>query len=353
MHSIFEEIHIQQKQNLPFVIYRKPDSKNIVGIFQQDDHLYFSDNLREKAFVFAPFSGLPIIFPLDKSRVKYNSVYFKNTFKINESNVENLFSETEKNQFKELVQKCIAVINEGVFNKIVISRKEVIKLNEFDLEKVFQKVLYKYPNAFCYCWSHPKVGMWIGATPEKLFSAKENSFQTMSLAGTQSYKGTENVVWKSKERNEQEYVTKFILNQLKKEVDSITKSDSYTTRAGNLLHLRTDIQGELKPNSELKKCIDILHPTPAVCGLPKDLAKVFIEENEGYNREFYTGYLGEINYDFNTNVMATNLFVNLRCMKITNHQANIFVGCGITKDSNPEAEWEETVNKSKTMKQVL
>lgn len=143
------------------------------------------------------------------------------------------------------------------------------------------------------------------------------------------------------------------MSQLKKEVEIITASDSYTIRAGNLLHLRTDVQGELKPNTELKKCIDILHPTPAVCGLPKDLAKVFIEENEGYNREFYTGYLGEINYDFNTNEIATNLFVNLRCMKIVNQQATIFVGCGITKDSDPDAEWEETVNKSKIMRQVL
>lgn len=353
MHSIFEEIHIQQKQNLPFVIYRKPDSKSIVGIFQQDDHLYFSESLKEAAFVFAPFSGLPIIFPLDKSRVKYNSVYFKNTFTIDESEVENTFLESEKNQFKELVESCIAVINGGAFSKIVISRKEVIDLSEFNLQKVFEKVMYKYPNAFCYCWFHPKVGMWMGATPEKLFSAKENSFQTMSLAGTQPYKGTEDVVWKTKERSEQEYVTNFILNQLKKEVETITASDCYTTRAGNLLHLRTDIQGTLKPNSELKKTIDILHPTPAVCGLPKALAKVFIEENEGYNREFYTGYLGELNYDFNTNEIATNLFVNLRCMKIVNHQAYVFVGCGITKDSIPEAEWEETVNKSKIMRQVL
>lgn len=207
MHSIFEEVHIQQKQNLPFVIYRKPDSKNIVGIFQQDDHLYFSDSLKEKAFVFAPFSGLPIIFPLDKCKVKYNSVYFKNTFKINETEIENSFLETEKNQFKELVKRCVSVINEGVFSKIVLSRNEIINLDEFDLEKVFEQVLYKYPNAFCYCWFHPKIGMWIGATPEKLFSAKENSFQTMSLAGTQSYKGTEDVVWKNKERKEQEYVT--------------------------------------------------------------------------------------------------------------------------------------------------
>ena len=353
MHSIFEEIHIQQKQNLPFVIYRKPDIKTIVGVFQEDDHLYFSESLKEKAFVFTPFSGLPVIFPLDKCRVKYNSVYFKNAFEVNENKIENSFLEAEKNHFKELVKNGVTLINDGVFDKIVFSRKQIINLDTFNLEKVFEQVLYKYPNAFCYCWFHPKIGMWIGASPEKLFSAKEATFQTMSLAGTQPYKGTEDVVWKNKERKEQEYVTSFILNQLKKEVETITASDCYTTRAGNLLHLRTDIQGTLKPNSELKKTIDILHPTPAVCGLPKDLAKVYIEENEGYNREFYTGYLGEINHDFNTNEIATNLFVNLRCMKIVNQQAHIFVGCGITKESDPDAEWEETVNKSKIMRQVL
>jgi len=96
-----------------------------------------------------------------------------------------------------------------------------------------------------------------------------------------------------------------------------------------------------------------LHPTPAVCGLPKKITKDFILNNEGYNREYYSGFLGEINKDFVSKENNTDLFVNLRCMQITDNKAFIYVGGGITKDSIPENEWKETVNKSMTIKKVL
>src|SRR5690606_16197073 len=119
----------------------------------------------------------------------------------------------------------------------------------------------------------------------------------------------------------------------------------------------------------LKNLIAALHPTPAVCGLPKIEAREFILKNENYDREFYTGFLGEINMPqevrrssnrrnqenqaYSSIVPKTSLFVNLRCMKLTEDSVEIFVGGGITKESIPEAEWEETQNKAGTMKAVL
>ncbi len=97
-----------------------------------------------------------------------------------------------------------------------------------------------------------------------------------------------------------------------------------------------------------------LHPTPAVCGLPKEAAKQFILENESYHRKFYTGFLGELNIDFKTfKKEYSDLFVNLRCMDIENNAATLYVGCGITKDSIPEMEFMETVNKSMTIRKVV
>jgi len=95
-----------------------------------------------------------------------------------------------------------------------------------------------------------------------------------------------------------------------------------------------------------------LHPTPAVCGLPKNEAKSFILENENYDRKYYTGFLGELNSDVN-GINTSSLYVNLRCMEIAKDEAIIYVGGGITKDSIPEKEWEETVRKTATMKKVL
>jgi isochorismate synthase len=351
MKSIFEKVKIQQKLNLPFVVYRKPNSKTLIGIFQKDDHLYFTEDFKKEAFVFAPFSGFPVIFPLEKSEVKFNTVYFDH--EITDHDCLTNENPIERESFIKLVQKGVEVIKDGIFNKLVLSRTEAVHLSAFDLETVFERILHHYNHAFCYCWFHPKVGMWMGASPEKLFSAKEYKFQTMALAGTQPYAGTDVVFWKNKEREEQEFVTDFIVEKLKQESSEVSVSEAYTTRAGSLLHLRTDIEGVLHEDANLKNVIDILHPTPAVCGLPKDLAKAFIEASEGYDREFYAGYLGEMNYDYTTNEKSTDLYVNLRCMKIEHHTAHLFVGCGITRDSNPEAEWKETVNKTKTMKKIL
>jgi isochorismate synthase len=352
MKSIFERVNIQQKLNLPFVIYRKPNSKTFTGVFQENDHLYFCENLNEKGFVFAPFSGVPIYFPLHKSEVKYNSVYFDQNIIIPDIE-EKLNSEVGKNEFTNLVKDAVEVIQQGIFEKIVLSRKEEILVPDFNLESTFQKILYQYTNAFCYCWYHPKIGMWMGATPETLFKANESKFETMSLAGTQVFNPDKDIIWKAKERKEQEFVTRYIISKLKNEVSDIQFSDPYTSQAGNLVHLRSDIVGNLKPEATLKKIISILHPTPAVCGLPKDLAKAYIETTEGYNREFYTGFLGELMHDFNTNENQTNLYVNLRCMKINMNIIQLFIGCGITAKSDPELEWMETVNKSLTMKKML
>mgnify|MGYP003608069363 CR=1 FL=1 len=135
----------------------------------------------------------------------------------------------------------------------------------------------------------------MGATPERLLKSTNTIFHTMSLAGTQKNKGEKDVVWEKKEMEEQQFVTDFILNNLKELTSEVSVSSPYTAKAGTLAHIKTDIEGVINDNSSLKEIVSVLHPTPAVCGLPKETAKDFIIENEGYEREYYTGFLGELN----------------------------------------------------------
>ncbi|HSQ47717.1 MAG TPA: chorismate-binding protein, partial [Lutibacter sp.] len=159
---------------------------------------------------------------------------------------------------------------------------------------------------------------------------------------------TVEVVWQNKEKQEQQYVTDFMAENLKESVESLDITAPFTVQAGNLVHIRTDISGKLKSAESIENLIKILHPTPAVCGLPKDVAAAFIMENEGYHRAYYSGFLGALN-----NNESTNLFVNLRCMQLENKHVSLYVGGGITAESIPENEWEETVSKSQVMKKVL
>lgn len=340
------------EKQLPFVMYCKPGEHRLSALFQNGDVSYFAEDFSEAGFIFAPFSGTEyLLIPENKSEKADADVIISNTEMpaISESE-ENPYART---YFEALVKKGIEAIERGQFAKVVLSRKEIVELQDSDSISIFRKLLDAYPTAFRYFWFHPETGIWMGATPERLLEAAESRFSTVALAGTQKFEGSENVTWAEKEKTEQQFVTDFISESLKNNTSELKISDPYTAKAGNLLHIKTDIQGTLHQDAALKQVIEILHPTPAVCGFPKDKAREFILANEGYDREFYSGFLGELNMPSKTDKKYTDLYVNLRCMQIKNSIANLYVGCGITKDSDPEKEYFETVNKSMTMKKVI
>lgn len=360
--KIFDKIPDFYAKELPFVVYRKPNSTSISGFFMQDTSLFYTQNFSEKGFVFAPFNEdeKSILFPLDKAEFMQEEESILNSFINKNKNI--IVNELAKEKHIKLVEKAIDEINNNELEKVVISRKEPVKITDFNLLETYKKLLQNYKNAFVYVWFHPKIGLWFGATPETLLEINNASFKTMSLAGTQVAEkeiesGSEyqkKTTWKSKELEEQQLVTNFIENQLKGISSNLKIDKTETIQAGSLLHLRTKVTGKLNRNSALKSLIRALHPTPAVCGLPREKAKKFILENEKYHRGFYTGFLGEINIqNSELDNRISHLFVNLRCMEICENKANIFVGGGITKDSNAKKEWEETVSKTVTMKGVL
>lgn len=370
LESFFERIATQYENTLPFVAYQKPNSTVIKALFQNDDELYSANTFMESGFVFSPFDANEdsILMPLSKSeQIEAGKVFMSENqcdIKYREVSLE------EKSKHIHLIDKGIKAIHSGQFTKVVLSRMETVPLLETKPFSIFKRLLNIYPSAFVYMWYHPKVGLWLGATPETLIEMEGNRFSIMALAGTQDYKGTTNVLWKDKEIEEQQIVTDFIIKQLNSSVENLKVSKTETVKAGNLLHLKTIISAQLKPDSSnLKHLIFDLHPTPAVCGLPKVDAKKFILQNEYYNREFYTGFLGELNYEksiaprsskknienraYAVTKKRTELYVNLRCMQIKEQNAYIYVGGGIMESSNAEAEWEETVSKSKIIKSIL
>lgn len=353
MKIILDKAIEQLEKNLPFVLYKKPDSEIITGIFQKNNSLFEVTDFTEKGFVFASFNGeRNYIIPENQSETV--RAFWE---KEDENFVEKEFiltSNFEKIKFENLVAKGIQSIKNNEFKKVVLSRKETVTLNHFDLITVYKKLLQLYPSSFVYCFFYPKLGTWLGATPELLLKVEESIFETVSLAGTQKDSGTNQIIWTNKEKEEQLYVTDYIVSSLNKVASNVIISEPYSIKAGRVWHIKTTISGELNSDLNLQKIIQLLHPTPAVCGLPMHIAKDFILENENYDRAFYTGFLGELNIE-----SKTEMFVNLRCMEIefdskaTIKKAHIFMGCGITKDSIPEKEWEESVNKSLTMKRVL
>jgi isochorismate synthase len=350
--TILEKVDVQLEQKLPFVVYHKPNSEHLVGIFQKNDTLYFVNDYNETGFVFAPFDGDKIVL-IPENQSEINIAEFKIDIDSQINTIKKEERTTAKANFEALVQKGIDAIKLGTFSKVVLSRKEEIEFLNFDVSILFQKLANTYPNALSYCFFHPQIGLWLGAFSEQLIKMEGTVFTTMAVAGTQLFIEEKEVVWEDKEKQEQQYVTDFILENLKGMTTEITVSNPYTLRAGGIIHIKTDIKGVLKKENGLREVLAILHPTPAVCGLPKHITKDFILNNEGYNREYYSGFLGEINKNFFNNENNSDLFVNLRCMQIIDNKVFVYVGGGITKDSIPENEWNESVNKAMTIKKVI
>lgn len=258
--------------------------------------------------------------------------------------------------YKDLVQQAIRFIERGDAEKIVPSRIKQVSLSpSFDIADAFVRLESAYPNALVSFVYTPKHGAWLGASPETLVSVEKNIFRTVALAGTQAYHtgiNLKNVAWTQKEIEEQALVSRYIINCFKKiRLREFEEHGPKTAIAGNIMHLKTDFSVDMKATNfpQLGSVmLRLLHPTSAVCGTPLEAARKFLLEHEGYPREFYSGFLGPVNIN-----EASHLFVNLRCMQLFAGEAWLYAGAGVTADSIPEKEWEETEMKMNTLLDVI
>lgn len=217
---------------------------------------------------------------------------------------------------------------------------------------MFLRMCKKYPYSFVYLFQAGE-HLWIGATPELLASIKNSQFRTVSLAATRMNipENLDISGWSVKEREEQQYVTDYITEVLQKfELVSVKKTDTYLRKASNLLHLCNEFTCDsAEINGKLTALLKELHPTPAVCGIPKEDVRKYVAEVELHDRQYYSGFLGPVNI---TNEQMA-LYVNLRCMRLYADKSILYVGGGITRDSLAADEWAETVLKAKTILSVM
>lgn len=250
---------------------------------------------------------------------------------------------TERNAYLKTFNKLLEAIQNERFSKVILSRIKTASVSKNALT-IFNELNENYENTFNYLISSPAFGTWIGATPETLLNINQLDLATMSLAGTK--KPSES--WTAKEKEEQQLVTDTILRNLQTSgCQKIQVQNPTTVKAGKIEHLQSLITAQLPLIDNWHKVVKELHPTPAVCGIPKHEAQTFIQEIEAHDRQFYTGYIGVLNGD------QKKFFVNLRCMELFEHHAKVYVGGGITKDSVGINEWEETERKSQTLMDVL
>ena len=353
------------ESNLRFAAFCQPGQKTFTILLQTGNKLNEIPSVKnldnERGFIFVPFSTNSIhktiiikddIVLKEGDAVKYDELIFSQENKDvhKDAHLPNFASRDEyTNQFNAFHD----LLSGNSLQKIVLSRIIPYEItSEFDVSSLFQELNLNYIDAFTYIFNTPETGCWLGASPEQLLKVFNEKAYTVSLAGTQKC-GEHNIndiAWNNKEVVEQKFVTDYIDRLLNNYVDkSMIVKENVTVKAGDILHLKTLFAF---PSSSIKnkigEFISNLHPTPAVCGLPKDIALETIINTETHDREYYSGFLGILNIQD-----TTDLYVNLRCLKVNKNHLCIYAGGGLTIDSDPEKEWAETNLKANTLISVL
>lgn len=246
----------------------------------------------------------------------------------------------------------------GTFRKIVLARcADESTACPLAPEELFFRACQRYPRLFISLVYTSLSGYWLTATPEILLENDGPQWRTIALAGTMKLEADqlqgegETVTWSTKNIQEQRYVATYLTECLERFTGDFREEGPRTVRAANLVHLRSDFTFTLPDSLHVGDLLQALHPTPAVCGLPKQDAFRFITHNEHTPRRYYSGFMGPLSIC--SPLPSTHLYVSLRCMNIEGCQYHLYAGGGLLKDSILEQEWLETEAKLETMRSLL
>lgn len=376
-----------------FALYRLPYEHQVTLVGQSDGQpacLQFYDSLgNERGFVIAPFqmrkgcealslqtlSACPSVLPMVLIRPDIVETFSEpqqaTEFLSSHFSVPNgytsggaaLSSNDARSSYSRDFSRFHSMLKEGRFSKIVLSRCTTVPITCYSSSithalDLFTKTCNSYPRVFVSLAFSPQSGMWLTATPEVLLeSTAQNCWHTVALAGTMRLSeigpepwdvdGRVSSLWSEKNIEEQRYVASYIAGCLSRFSHDVKEDGPHTIRAAHLVHLRSDFTFSLSDSSMVGPLLGDLHPTPAVCGIPKDETCRFIMENESSPRLYYSGFMGPLQSP------GTHLYVSLRCMQITTEGYRLYAGGGLLKESTEEQEWQETEAKMETMLTLL
>ena len=353
-----------------FAIYRLPLSDRCIKVEQTVGELEEMPSLASlngrRGFVVAPFAAskdcpVLLIRPDKTTSIAVSEL----PDSADTATPKATLTEADRAGYAADFQRFHSQILAGNFQKIVLSRcATAVAVSKPSLLQLFSRACRMYPRMFVALVSTARSGTWLTATPEILLKGERGLWETMALAGTMSLSDDQlsfdnppvsmgesddkGIDWSAKNIREQRFVASYIAESIAPFAANMTEKGPYTVRAGNLVHLRSDFSFTLPHAEQLGNLLDALHPTPAVCGLPKRSTLQFILNNETIPRRYYSGIIGPIDADG-----LTNLCVSLRCMEIISDKYRLYAGGGLVDASTETAEWLETEAKMGTMGSVI
>lgn len=260
-------------------------------------------------------------------------------------------------------RSSVNAISKGVrknqYRKAVLATRKTLT-GKFKVASVLESLRSSYPECFLFCFSIPRneggVLSFIGATPELLVSLDGESIKSLALAGSigrgaDRPADTEKALTLTRSHKdiaEHDEVILEISNRLRSLTDSVTVEQTRLRRLNNIQHLSTAITAQAQTGSSLLKLVEVLHPTPAVCGAPREIAWGVIGEHEQFDRGWYAAPIGWMD-----SKGRGEFAVALRSALVEEARAWLFAGNGIVGQSKPDIELHEVNLKFKPLSDAL
>ena len=345
-HIVLETARLLLRKGMAFCIYRFPGEKQIH--LAANTQLF--DGTAKPNFIIAPFVQSSLAPEIFLHKAEDISTLSARLHSLPDVAIEwgHLPAQTTQDEYFERIAQFLNDMRNGLLEKAILSRVMLIqKPSAFDSFLFFERLCADYPQTFGSLFYYPQEGIWIGATPETLLATHPHKWITMGLAGTQP-RSQPPYSWREKELEEHDMVGRHILRVFEQYGSRlILKDGPKTIEAARVAHLTTDFEFSV-PEAPVSALLADLHPTPAIGGLPVDKGVDCILQYEGYDRKYYCGYIGECDGD-----KHARLYINLRNLREGRDKIAVFVGGGITAASDPQEEWNETVQKSLTMMEKI
>ncbi|WP_305883422.1 isochorismate synthase [Aeromonas encheleia] len=262
-------------------------------------------------------------------------------------------------EFKSSVSAALDAFAQGTLAKVVLSRKLKLQLSQAaDPEQVLARLMTQNPNAFHFSLPLGQGRRLLGASPELLLRVSGGAVFTHPLAGSAKRDGeplqdeavARKLLASSKDRHEHRLVIDEIRRVLAPHCRELAiPAEPSLMSTDTLWHLGTPIAGQLHAGqASVLSLACQLHPTPALCGYPTELARQFIREQEPFQRALFSGIVGWCDSQGNG-----EWAVVIRCGVLDGHHVELFAGAGIVAGSDPAMEWAETGTKLGTMLKAL
>ncbi|MEZ4516491.1 MAG: isochorismate synthase [Chloroflexota bacterium] len=263
-------------------------------------------------------------------------------------------------QWSTMVSNGTAAIETGDLQKVVLSRAAEVRMaHSIDAVQVLKRLGNDYANCYRFLFEPLTGQFYLGATPELLTNLEHQSIKTMALAGSARRGSTtqedelaaHELLESAKNRHEHALVVNEVQSRLAGVCTGITSPSAPSIlQLHNIQHLFTPISGQIAHDNKVDalSLVELLHPTPAMGGVPVERAIRFLNNAEPVPRGWYAAPVGWIDQNLNG-----TFAVAIRSAVCQYDRAWLYAGAGIVGDSQPEREWAETELKFKPMLEAI